>query len=211
MVGEIDACIQKVRGFPFFLQERVMHYVCNTLFDTMPEQLSLLAPETAEPRFRPEVINSPQGKLRGYALFLANVPEPATAPSIAGGNDSIALKIVNAAPVAAARVVCPPLPIVFDRALHIAGRNAFVLRCDRVGDASITRLQQMLALTLRRVGLAPKASRPPHRTMLRGQAAAAEHPIEPVCWTATRFALLLSHVGLGHHQRIGEWTLVGRP
>ena len=38
----------------------------------------------------------------------------------------------------------------------------------------------------------------------------AEHPIEPIHWTATHFALILSHVGLGHHQRIAEWALTDR-
>jgi 2'-5' RNA ligase len=208
--------------------------------DTLREQLSLLAPEPVAPLFTPEVIDNPRGRLQGYTLFLAIVPELAAAQSIAEAaagicrqcglsdtrlsperlhitlhaiadfGDTIPLGVVDAAMVAAARVVCPPMPIVFDRALSVTGPNAFVLRCDAGSDAAIARLRQMLALALRRVGLHPKASGTAHMTMLYGQHAVAELPIEPVCWTATRFALIVSHVGLGHHQWIGHWALTDR-
>jgi 2'-5' RNA ligase len=43
--------------------------------------------------------------------------------------------------------------------------------------------------------------------MLYDRKLVAEHPIQPIRWTATRFALILSHAGLGHHQWIKEWNL----
>jgi 2'-5' RNA ligase len=85
------------------------------------------------------------------------------------------------------------------------------LRCNPDGDAAIARLRQSLAVALRRTGLHPDASRTPHMTMLYDPRHVAQHAIEPICWTATRFALILSHVGLGHHQWVAEWPLDTRP
>ena len=134
-----------------------------------------------------------------------------TLHAIAGFIDTtIPLDVVDATMAAAGRVVCPPLPIVFDRVLTFSDSNAFVLRCNASSDAAIARLRQSMAPALRRVGLHPKASRTPHMTMLYDRQPIAEHPIEPICWTATRFSLILSHVGIGHHQRIGQWVLADR-
>ena len=117
---------------------------------------------------------------------------------------------VDAARAAAASVVCPPLPIVFDRALSFTESDAFVLRCNTSGDAAVARLRQSLTLALRRVGLRHKPSSTPHMTLLYDKHHIAERPIEPICWTASRFALILSHVGVGHHQWIDQWPLADR-
>jgi hypothetical protein len=34
------------------------------------------------------------------------------------------------------------------------------------------------------------------------------HPIEPVCWTATEIALILSHLGKHHYQWLGRRALI---
>ncbi|MDP3820179.1 MAG: hypothetical protein Q8R33_01775 [Burkholderiales bacterium] len=48
-------------------------------------------------------------------------------------------------------------------------------------------------------------------TMLYDRHHITQHVTEPICWTATRFALILSHVGIGHHQRIAQWALADLP
>ena len=206
----------------------------------MPEQLSLPGLDAAAPSFRPDAIPTRSGKLLGYTLFLAIFPRPEDAhrlarattklrsqhaldgtplPSerlhitlhaIAGFIDMIPQTVVDAAIAASASVVCPPLPIVFDHVLSFTDSNAFVLRCNLGSDAAVARLRQSLALALRRAGLQPEPSRTPHMTMLYDPHLVTRHTIEPICWTATRFALILSHVRAGHHQQVKEWSLADR-
>lgn len=132
--------------------------------------------------------------------------------AIAGFKHAIPVQVIDAARAAASGIACPPLPIAFDHACSFSNRgdpdnNAFVLRCDARSDAVVARLRQALALALRRSGLHPKQSSTPHMTMLYDQQVVPEHPIEPICWTASRFALILSHQGLGHHEWLGHWQL----
>jgi 2'-5' RNA ligase len=203
----------------------------------MPEQLSLPGLDATVPLFRPDAIPNRGGKLQGYTLFLAIFPQSEdayrlaqaaadlrsrhalkgmrlrperlhiTLHAVAGFIDAIPQAVVDAAIAASSRVICPPLPIVFDHVLSFADSNAFVLRCNPGSDAAIARLRQSLALTLRQAGLHPEPSGTPHMTMLYDPRHISQHVVEPICWTATRFALILSHVGLGHHQRIADWAL----
>lgn len=206
----------------------------------MPEQLSLPGLDATAPPFRPETISSRGGTLRGYTLFLAIFPDsddalrlaraasdlrsqhelngtlllPArlhiTLHTLARFVDTIPRAVVEAAIVASAGVVCSPFPIVFDHVSSFADNNAFAFRCNARSEAAIARLRQSLALGLRRAGLHPEPSRTPHMTMLYDAHHTTRHPIEPVGWAATRFALVVSHVGLGHHQWIGQWALADR-
>ena len=135
-----------------------------------------------------------------------------TLHAVAWYDQQIPLQEIEAAKAASAGVRCPPFPITFDRAGSFhnrgnPGNNAFVLRCDARSEASIARLRQQLAVALRRSGLRPKPTATPHMTLLYDRTIVEEQPIEAVQWTALRFALVLSHVGLGHHQRLGEWQL----
>jgi 2'-5' RNA ligase len=115
---------------------------------------------------------------------------------------------VDAAMAAGSAIACPRLPVVFDRLLSFAGSGAFVLRCDGRSDAGVSRLREPLAAATRRFGLRPAPSRTPHMTLLyEPRRSVPECDIEPIEWTADRFALILSHVGCAHHQRIREWTL----
>lgn len=209
--------------------------------DPMPEQLSLPGLDATAPPFRPDVIPSRGGKLQGYTLFLAIFPNPEdahrfaaaaadlrsqheldgtpltpgrlhiTLHAIAGFIDTIPQAIVDAVIAASTRVVCPRLPIVFDHVLSFTDSNAFVLRCNPDSDAAVARLRQSLALPLRRAGLRPEPSRTPHMTLLYDPHHITQHAIKPICWTATRFALILSHVGIGHHQWIAQWALAAHP
>ncbi len=135
-----------------------------------------------------------------------------TLHAVAWFHEQIPLQQIEAAIAAAAGIRCPAFPITFDRAGSFYNRgnptnNAFVLRCDAPSNASVARLRQQLAVALRRSGLRPKPTATPHMTLLFDRKVIEEHPIQPIHWTATRFALILSHVGLGHHQWLGEWPL----
>jgi 2'-5' RNA ligase len=122
--------------------------------------------------------------------------------------DTVPQAVVDAARAAARRASCPPLPLVFDQALSFARSEAFVLRCDAESDRAVARLRQPLARALRRVGLRQaRPSRTPHMTLRYGGRAVPAHAIPPLRWTATRFALILSHLGLAHHQWIDQWPL----
>lgn len=135
-----------------------------------------------------------------------------TLHAVAGYRRDIPLQDIEAAKAAAASVRCARFNIRFDRVGSFSNRgnpqnNAFVLRCDTSSETSIGLLRQQLAVALRRSGLRPKPTATPHMPLLYDRKVAPEHAIEPIQMTATRFALILSHVGLGHHQWLGEWRL----
>lgn len=203
----------------------------------MAGQFSLPGLDGPEPLFRPDSISDPTGKLLGYTLFLAIFPESDQARYIAHAADGLCHRqgllghrliparlhitlhavahfghtlpqtVIDAAKVASAGVSCPPLPLVFDRALSFSHNNAFVLRCNNNSDAAVARLRNSLKTALRRAGLDPQPSATPHMTLLYDTHHVAEHPITPISWVATRFALIVSHVGLTHHQWLAEWRL----
>ena len=115
--------------------------------------------------------------------------------------------VVDAACAAARGVDGAALPIVFDRAMSFATSKAFVLRSDAVSDSGIARLRHALGRALRSAGLRPPPAATPHMTMLYDPSLVPEHGIEPLRWTATRYALILSHVGATHHQWVAQWPL----
>lgn len=191
--------------------------------------------------FRPDVISTRRDKPHRYTLFLALFPASEDAQQIARAaavlrgqhglgsaclppkrlhitlhgiasfQELISQAHIDAARAAAARVSCPSLPIVFDHAMSFPASKAFVLRCNASSAAGIARLRQLLALELRRFGLRPEPSNTPHMTMLYAPGLVARHDIAPICWTATRYALILSHVELTHHQWLGEWAMPKSP
>jgi RNA 2',3'-cyclic 3'-phosphodiesterase len=204
--------------------------------NALSSQLSLPGLDAPSPPFRPALISTSHGTLFGYTLFLAIFPRFTDARQLTGlaselrgqyrlpGKlllqdrlhitllkvdgfvDEIPQEKIDAAVAAASRVDCTPFEITFDRAMSFKESNAFVLRCDAKSDEAIARLRQPLAKALRQFGHRPQSSSTPHMTMLYDPQLVAEHPIQPIRWTATRFALILSHAGLGHHQWIKEWN-----
>jgi len=204
---------------------------------TLSSQLRLPGLDEPSPAFKPASISTSHGTLLEYTLFLAIFPEftdarqftglaselrgqyrllgklllqdrlHITLLKVDGFVDEIPREKIDAAVAAASRVDCAPFEITFDRAMSFKESNAFVLRCDGKSDEAIARLRQPLAKALRQFGHRPQSSSTPHMTMLYDPQLVAEHPIQPISWTATRFALILSHVGLGHHQWIKEWNL----
>lgn len=177
---------------------------------------------------------------RGYKLFLALFPEPDVAQQLGGRASELRLlhglrsaclapsrlhitlhtlgdfrtevpqEIVDAALAAAATVDWPPVPITFDQVMSFMPNQGFVLRCDVHSSTAVLRLRQVLALALRHVGLRGARSDTPHMTLLYDPRLVARQPIAPLRWTATRFALVLSHIGLSHHQWLAQWPLVPR-
>lgn len=202
-----------------------------------PAQPSLPGLDATAPPFKPDAIRVPDRRPQRYTLFLAILPEPEDADRLARAAtdlrsrhelhgtplapermhitlhalpsfiDTLPQAVVDDAIAASAGVACPRLALVFDHVLSFDGSDAFVLRCDTASDAAVARLRRSLATALRRPGLRPVASSTPHMTMLYDSRRIARHAIEPIRWTAKRFALIVSHVGIGHHQRIAEWAL----
>lgn len=116
--------------------------------------------------------------------------------------------ITDAAQAAAATVDWPSVPIVFNHAMSFMPSQAFVLGCDSGSRVAVQRLRQVLNLALRRVGLRGMASGTPHMTLLYGaRPVITKHAIEPIRWTASDFALVLSHQGMTYHQWLGRWPL----
>jgi 2'-5' RNA ligase len=199
-------------------------------------QLDLPGFEKSADVFVPDTVDATDRRLSDYLLFLAIFPKPDDAERLANAavdvchahalpgpptqadrlhvtlrilgryEDPAIPKIdVDRAVAAASSVACPELPIVFDRVGCLErGGNAFVWHCDAASRAAFARLEQAL---LNRLGRRP-SNREPHMTLLYSPPRAVTPlPIEPLRWTATRFALILSHRGLHHHQWIGEWAL----
>jgi 2'-5' RNA ligase len=201
---------------------------------TNPAQFDLLAADEAAPPFKLDAV---RGKAKSYTLFLALVPEPEQRPpilslandlramhalrgdclaadrlhitlhAVAHFRDEVPQHVVDAAVAAAGRVSCPSFAVGFDQARSFPHSEAFVLLCDTGSNAAIKHLRQLLTLELRRFELHPTATETPHMTLLYDKRKVEAHPVEPLSWTAKRFALILSHVGAGHHQRIADWPL----
>lgn len=206
----------------------------------MSQQLNLPGLEETGALFTPESIADPRHQLRKFTLFAAVFPAPddaqrlaqraaelrahhglqgkltdpgrlhITLHEIAHFFPSLPLAHIDAAKAAAASVNCAAVPVVMQRALTFLGSNAFVLRCDAASDAALAELREALGQALTKTALRPKAAATPHMTMLYDDRRVAEHAIEPLRWTATRFALVVSHVGLHHHEWLGEWPLTRR-
>jgi 2'-5' RNA ligase len=115
---------------------------------------------------------------------------------------------IDAAVMAASRVSYRSFPIIFNRAVSYPQSHAFVLECDELSNKRIAILRQMLAQHLKAADLPREQTTTPHMTMLYDRHRHFEpHAVPPMAWAATRFALILSHVGLTHHQWIKEWRL----
>lgn len=117
--------------------------------------------------------------------------------------------VIDAAMAAAATVVHPPMQVVFNRALSFSGRksdkNAFVL-CGS-DTSAVSQFGQTLGLALKLAGLRFQASGKPHMTMLYDGRVIDEQAVEPICWTADEFVLVLSHLGKTRHEWLARWPL----
>ena len=202
-------------------------------------QSSLAGMELRSSRYIPSRLAGERDPL-GYSLFFAGFAEPEDShrlcthggglarthglrnavqvPDLAhvtlcslNGHDVLDQAVIDAASVAAGRLPCPALPMVFDRACSFAADGAFMLLGDASTNAAVARLRRPLMNMLRRYGLKPDEVSTPHMTMVYscGQVV-AEHAIAPLAWTMRCFALVLSHVGNTRHEYLGKWALPRR-
>lgn len=86
------------------------------------------------------------------------------------------------------------------------GNSAYVLRCDEPSRRRLLDFYATLSAALRRHAVRHDSLQTPHMTMLYDQPI-AEHAIAPIDWTASGFALVLSHVGRHHHQFLRRWPV----
>ncbi|MFG6433811.1 2'-5' RNA ligase family protein [Roseateles sp. LYH14W] len=125
--------------------------------------------------------------------------------------DGVPCAVLDAACAAAARVSYPSLSLRLDRAESFNQDGTYVLRGDAATDAAVARLRRPLVAALRRFGLKPGESKTPHMSLVyRCGHKVLEHSIEPLVWTAQRFVLVLSHVGLTRHEWLAAWDLPQR-
>jgi 2'-5' RNA ligase len=111
---------------------------------------------------------------------------------------------------AAAAVRMRPFDVSFDRTLSFRGKpgnHPFVL----VGGDGVQRLRlfrQKLAAAMMSSGLRRWACTDftPHVTLLYDSRSAEEHPVEPIGWSVSEFALIHSMRG---HIRLAQWRLRG--
>lgn len=50
----------------------------------------------------------------------------------------------------------------------------------------------------------------PHVTLLYDAKNIPEHPVHPVGWTVSELVLVRSYVGLGRHEHLARWPLLGK-
>jgi 2'-5' RNA ligase len=170
----------------------------------------------------------------GGRLFLATLPDPATAERIhrlarvlkrahrfsgkiiAADRLHVSLfsltglpdRQIRAAWDAATGVRTEPFEVSFDRTASFRGgpgNRPFVL----IGENGLHRLlsfRQMLAAALTRGGLRRPANTnfTPHVTLLYDGRCVEEYPVEPVVWTVAEFVLVHSLRG---HQHVARWGL----
>jgi RNA 2',3'-cyclic 3'-phosphodiesterase len=113
-----------------------------------------------------------------------------------------------AAREAATELRTEPFEVSFDRTVSFRGRSdnrPFVL----IGEDGLRRLKsfrQMLGAALTRRGLrrAANTNFTPHVTLLYDARSVDEHPIQPIFWTVTEFALIQSMRG---HDHLARWPL----
>lgn len=151
--------------------------MANASPGAMPGQASLSGLDATAPPFRLDVVEGACGKPSGYTLFLAIFPRPRM------------------------RIASPHRPSR-GRTAHPAwlGRHTVAGSAQRRQRRGRRTAAATAGASAPAGWAPPEPSRTPHMTLLYDSQAIAEVRIEPICWKATRFALILSLVGLGHHQ-----------
>ena len=71
--------------------------------------------------------------------------------------------------------------------------NALVLFGRNTATASLLMLR--LGVAIRRARIRRQPSSKPHMTMLCDTRAVEDHVVKPLCWAASEFVLVLSHMG----------------
>jgi 2'-5' RNA ligase len=109
---------------------------------------------------------------------------------------------------AADAVVADAFDVEFDRAMTFhTPSNPYVLRVGE-GTEQIEAFWLKLGIEIANVRSFREPSFTPHMTLSYKGNVAAEHPIEPIRWTAREFVLINSHVGKTYHEHVGRWPLL---
>ncbi len=145
---------------------------------------------------------------RGYRIGGQPVPPHRLHISLhsLGGYDEIPDAVLLAARQAADAVRAQAFDVVFDRAMTFSGSNPYVV-CGGEGMAPVKALWLALGMELAKVLDFKKTSFTPHMTLSYQGRRMAEHPIEPLRWTARELVLIDSHVGKHLHDPLGRWPL----
>ncbi len=128
-----------------------------------------------------------------------------------GDYDGVPRDIVEKAHAAARTVSARTFDVAFDHAMAFSGkpgRRPFVLTGGD-GLRELSAFQHALGLAMARAGLGRHVTRSftPHVTLLYDDAPVAEHPVEPIRWTAREFVLIQSRLGRTEHIPLARWTL----
>lgn len=114
---------------------------------------------------------------------------------------------------AAGAVKLPPFRIVFDRIMGWkGGRNRPVVLLTGEGAEAIADLCEAIAAALQDAGIRPGgwSAANPHLTLAYAPEMGPEQPIDPIAWTVRDFVLIKNSYGMGQHEHLGRWALVGR-
>jgi RNA 2',3'-cyclic 3'-phosphodiesterase len=125
---------------------------------------------------------------------------------VVGEYDETPQAVIDAARQAGDAVVADAFDVVFDRAMTFVGAKAYVLGGGE-GVEAVKAFWLTLGIELANIFAVKKSSFTPHMTLSYSGRAIAEHPIEPIRWTAHEFVLIDSHVGETFHDVVGRWPL----
>jgi RNA 2',3'-cyclic 3'-phosphodiesterase len=125
---------------------------------------------------------------------------------VIGEYDETPQAVIDSANQAGDAVVADTFDVVFDRAMTFIGAKAYVL-CGGEGVEQVKAFWLNLGIQLANIQAFKKPSFTPHMTLSYSGRTMAEHPIEPVRWTAREFVLINSHVGETYHEVVGRWPL----
>ena len=126
---------------------------------------------------------------------------------VIGEYDETPQAVIDSARQAGDAVVADAFDVVFDRAMTFVGPKAYVL-CGGEGVEPVRAFWLKLGIELANILSLKKSSFTPHMTLSYGGRIVAEHPIEPIRWTAREFVLINSHVGETYHEVVGRWPLL---
>lgn len=120
--------------------------------------------------------------------------------------------VIEAACKGAEAIDLPSFDIVLERGLTFVNRQAEmpIVLTTAEDAAKVKMVRQGLLGEMKRRGvplLDGKASYTPHMTIKYDSATVAQRAVAPVSWRVRDFALVHSHHGDAHHERLATWSL----
>lgn len=125
------------------------------------------------------------------------------------GCDFMPHDLIDCAGNVAASLSASTFDIEFDRIKTFGGRGDTkpLVLCDQGGNAPLKDFRQKFGIALANADLPVDPHFTPHMTFMYGQEFSGAHPVAPIRWRATEFALILSHYGQERYERLGSWIL----